>query len=67
MSSSFGFYVEELWSNAASIRHRVSQNVICEWKARYDGNWKSLMDRNHRPHHHPREHTALEILPIRRN
>jgi hypothetical protein len=51
----------------ASRRHRVSRQAIYEWKARYDGqSWKSLMDRSHRPHSHPREHTAEEKALIKR-
>lgn len=50
----------------ASERYRVSRNAIYEWKARYDGNWRSLCDRSHRPHHHPREHSAAEKELIKR-
>lgn len=44
----------------AADRFRVSRNAIYEWKARYNGDWRSLCDRSHRPHHHPREHTKAE-------
>lgn len=45
----------------ASIRFHRSRQAIYEWRAKYDGkSWKSLMDRSHRPHHHPNEHTAEE-------
>lgn len=45
----------------ASIRFHRSRNAIYEWRARYDGkSWKSLIDRSHRPHHHPNEHTVEE-------
>ena len=47
-------------------RFRISRNAIYEWKAKYDGNWKSLQDRSHRPHHHPAEHTQEEYDLIRR-
>lgn len=46
---------------AASIRFRISRNAIYEWRAKYDGkSWKSLIDKSHRPHHHPNEHTDKE-------
>ena len=46
---------------AASKYYRVSRQAIYEWRAKYDGkSWKSLVDKSHRPHHHPNEHTAEE-------
>lgn len=57
-------YSEKHGVTEASIRHRVSRNAIYEWKARYDGNWKSLFDCSHRPHSHPAQHTAEENLLI---
>lgn len=45
----------------ASKYYRVSRNAIYEWRAKYDGkSWKSLLDKSHRPHHHPNEHTSEE-------
>ena len=44
----------------ASRRFHVSRQAIYEWKAKYDGSWKSLVERSHRPHHHPNEHTQEE-------
>ena len=45
----------------ASKYYRISRNAIYEWRAKYDGNsWKSLLDKSHRPHHHPNEHTPEE-------
>lgn len=45
----------------AGIRFRRSRQAIYEWRARYDGkSWKSLVERSHRPHHHPNEHTLAE-------
>ena len=45
----------------ASKCYRVSRNAIYEWRAKYDGkSWKSLLDKSHRPHHHPNEHTPEE-------
>lgn len=53
-------YSEKNGVTKASNRFRVSRNAIYEWKAKYDGNWKSLIDKSHRPHHHPAEHTKEE-------
>ena len=45
----------------ASKYYQISRNAIYEWRAKYDGkSWKSLLDRSHRPHHHPNEHTPEE-------
>lgn len=44
----------------ASIRFHRSRKTIYEWRSRYDGSWKSLLERSHRPHHHPNEHTPEE-------
>ncbi|MBU5449476.1 DDE-type integrase/transposase/recombinase [Acetivibrio sp. MSJd-27] len=45
---------------AASKYYRISRNAIYEWRKKYDGNWKSLIDKSHRPAHHPNEHTQAE-------
>ncbi len=45
---------------AASIRFHRSRQAIYEWRAKYDGTWKSLVEKSHRPHHHPNEHTEAE-------
>lgn len=59
-------YSEKNGVTKASNRFYVSRNAIYEWKKRYDGSWKSLLDRSHRPHHHPAEHTPEEYDLIRR-
>lgn len=59
-------YSDKYGVTKASIRHRVSRQAIYEWKARYDGSWKSLLNRSHRPHHHPREQSPKEIELILR-
>lgn len=53
-------YSEKHGVTKAANRFHVSRNAIYEWKAKYDGNWKSLLDKSHRPHHHPAEHTQEE-------
>lgn len=54
-------YAEKYGVTQASIRHRVSRNAIYKWKAKYDGSWKSLIDKSHRPKSHPNQHTQEEI------
>lgn len=45
----------------ASKYYRISRQAIYEWRHKYDGkSWKSLIDKSHRPHHHPNEHTQEE-------
>lgn len=53
-------YAEKHGVTAASIRHHRSRNAIYEWKAKYDGHWKSLRDKSHRPKSHPKQHTQEE-------
>lgn len=59
-------YSEENGVTAASIRYRVSRNAIYEWKAKYNGSWKSLRDRSHRPKSHPKQQTKEELMLIER-
>jgi transposase-like protein len=59
-------YSEKYGVTKSSNRFRISRNAIYEWKAKYDGSWKSLADKSHRPHTHPKEHTADEYDLIRR-
>ena len=52
---------------AAAKYYRISRNAIYEWRHKYDGkSWKSLLDKSHRPHHHPNEHTQEEKEMIMR-
>ena len=45
----------------ASDRFGKSRQAIYEWRAKWDGkSWKSLVEKSHRPHHHPAEHTPEE-------
>lgn len=60
-------YAEKHGVTAAGIRHRVSRNAIYEWRAKYDGGWKSLVDKSHRPHSHPNQHSAAEKEMILRS
>ena len=45
----------------ASNRFGRSRQAIYEWRAKWDGkSWHSLVEKSHRPHHHPAEHTPEE-------
>lgn len=44
----------------ASRYFRVSRNTVYKWRKRYDGTWKSLVEKSHRPHSHPKQHTKEE-------
>lgn len=45
----------------AAEKYGVSLSSVKRWDARYDGkSWRSLMERSHRPHSHPRQHTEAE-------
>ena len=49
---------------AAGIRFHRSRQAIYEWKRKYDGHWKSLRDKSHRPKSHPAQHTDEEKAMI---
>lgn len=53
-------YAEKHGVTAAGIRHRRSRQAIYEWRRKYDGSWKSLVDKSHRPHSHPKAHSEAE-------
>ena len=44
----------------ASIRFRRSRKAIYDWRKKWDGHWKSLVERSHRPKSHPKQHTPEE-------
>lgn len=49
----------------AANYYRISRQAIYEWREKYDGkSWKSLVDRSHRPHHHPNEHTIVIVSTV---
>jgi len=51
----------------AGIRFRRSRQAIYEWRRKWDGNWKSLIERSHRPKSHPKQHTEEEKRLILRH
>lgn len=44
----------------ASRMYGVSLSSVKRWCKRYDGTWKSLAEKSHRPHRHPKQHTKAE-------
>jgi IS30 family transposase len=51
----------------AGIRFRRSRQAIYEWRSKYDGSWKSLLERSRRPKSHPKQHTEEEKKLILRH
>lgn len=52
-------------SEAARL-YFVSLSSVKRWCKRYDGNWQSLVERSHKPHSHPNQHTNAELRQIRK-
>ena len=49
----------------AAEKYGVSRASVKRWKKRYDGkDWRSLLERSHRPHSHPKRHTEEEEMMI---
>jgi len=49
------------------MRFWRSRQAIYEWRAKYTGSWKSLIERSHRPKSHPNQHTDEEKALILRH
>ena len=49
----------------ASRYYGVSRASIYRWDERYDGTWRSLVERSHKPHSCPTQHTKKEERQIR--
>jgi transposase InsO family protein len=49
----------------AAQKYGASLSSVKRWVKRYDGTWQSLRERSHRPHSHPKRHTAEEEAAIR--
>lgn len=52
-------------TKASRIYHK-SRQAIYDWRGKYDGTWKSLREKSHRPHSHPNQHTEEEKQMILR-
>lgn len=49
----------------AAQKYGVSLSSVKRWDKQYDGkDWRSLLERSHRPHSHPRQHTEAEEMII---
>lgn len=52
--------------SAASRQYGVSLSSVKRWCSKYDGSdWRSLVERSHRPHHNPHRHTKKEERKIK--
>jgi len=49
----------------AAVKYGVSLSSVKRWCKRYDGTRQSLLERSHRPHSHPKQHTQSEEILIR--
>ena len=49
----------------AARKYGVSLSSVKRWCKRSNGNWRSLLERSHRPHSHPNLHTPDENNAIR--
>lgn len=51
--------------SAASRQYGVSLSSVKRWCSKYDGSdWRSLVERSHRPHHNSHRHTKKEERKI---
>ena len=57
-------YAENHSVTETAIKYKVSRSYVYRWQKRYDGTKESLMDKSHRPHHHPKQHTPEELKLI---
>ena len=49
----------------AARTYGVSLSSVKRWDKQYDGkDWRSLKERSHRPHNHPKQHTEAEEMII---
>jgi transposase InsO family protein len=58
-------WAEKHGKSQASRQYGVSLSSVKRWSKRYDGTWQSLQERTHRPHGHPKQHTAAEEEAIK--
>lgn len=49
------------------LRFKVSRMTIYRWRKRYNGTWKSLEEKSHRPKHCPKEQTKEEYELIKKH
>lgn len=58
-------YANKNGKSKASRVYGVSLSSVKRWCKRYDGTWKSLVEKSHRPHSHPNRHTEREERQIK--
>ena len=59
-------YCEGHGLTQTSLRYRVSRKCVWKWRGRWDGTWRSLVDRSRRPHNSPRRQSPFEEDQVRR-
>lgn len=60
-------YSEKHGKSKASRQYGVSLSSVKRWCKRYDGSdWRSLVEKSHRPKHNPRRHTKKEERKIKK-
>jgi len=64
MSQGVVSYALKHGKSKAARKYGVSLSSVKRWSQRYDGTWQSLQERSHRPHSHPKQHTAAEETAI---
>lgn len=59
-------YSKKNGKTKASQQYGVSLSSVKRWSKRYDGTWKSLVEKPHTPHSHPNRHTVSEERKIKK-
>ena len=57
-------YAEKYGVTKGANRYNVTRQYIYRWKKKYDGTLHSLVDKSHKPHSHPNQHTEQELKLI---
>jgi len=57
-------YAQKNGVTKAAIKYKTNRQYVYRWLNRYDGTIQSLLDRSHRPHSHPNQHTEQELKLI---
>ena len=57
-------YADKYGVTKAAIRYKTNRQYFYRWKKRYDGTLASLVNKSHKPHHHPNQYTQEEIKLI---
>jgi len=59
-------YAQKHGKGAAVRMYGVSLSSVKRWIKRHDGTWQSLLERSHKPHSHPKQHTLKEEKAIKK-